>query len=240
MSGMIKSVFKLIDIRSFLSSEKIKPTVILMSAALFPFLHRYFGSHEFALKIFPDISDEGSALYMFIAAFVLFGLIPWAILKFWFKESLKKYGFRLGDWRTGLRVVFFLFVVISAFILLPSSQGEELRSVYPLVKSTGDSVFQFIRLHFLRGLLFYTAWEFFFRGYLLFGLKEEFGDWFAICIQTIPSCLWHIGLPFGEIMGSFIGGFLFGILAVKKRSFFWPFLLHYSIGIMVDVFIIVT
>lgn len=92
----------------------------------------------------------------------------------------------------------------------------------------------------LRGLLFYTAWEFFFRGFLLFGLQKDFGIWAAICIQTIPSCLWHIGLPTGEIFASIAAGILFGILAVRTRSILWAFLLHLLIGVGTDLFIVMT
>jgi membrane protease YdiL (CAAX protease family) len=89
-----------------------------------------------------------------------------------------------------------------------------------------------------RGALFYTAWEFFYRGFMLFGLRRYVGDWLAICIQTIPQCLWHIGMPTGEILSSIAGGILFGIMALRTRSILWPMLLHFSIGVFLDLFIV--
>lgn len=89
-----------------------------------------------------------------------------------------------------------------------------------------------------RILLFYTAWEFMFRGFLLFGLRPLLGDWMAICVQVVPSSLWHIGLPSGELFAAIAGGVLFGVMAVRTRSIVWPFVLHSLIGVGLDLMII--
>ncbi len=219
-------------------SEQIKPTVILMLSALVPTIHRYFGSMEFMRQTSPYVSDFGTAIYMFGTAFVLMGILPLAIIHFFFREPVKTYGLQLGDWRKGLPVAAILFVLIAVIMLYPSSQTKEMSEFYPFDKSAGDSAFAFVRFEALRGVLYYTAWEFFFRGFMLFGLRKYFGDWMAICIQTIPSCLWHIGLPTGEIFASILGGILFGIFAIRTRSVLWAFLLHWLIGIGMDLFIV--
>lgn len=216
-----------------------KQTAILLLAAFLPALHRTFGSIEFAQATFQNTSEFFSEMYMFASAFLLFGIIPVLFIKFFFSEPLKEYGIRLGDWRWGLPVVLILFVLISVVLIYPSSQTVEIRSFYPY-KSAGETTFSFIRLQFFRGLLFYSVWEFLFRGFILFGLRKHFGDWMAIGIQVIPSCLWHLGLPAAEIIISIPAGVLFGVIAVRTRSILWPFLLHYLIGIIMDLFIIVT
>jgi len=217
-----------------------KPTTILLMAATLPALQRTFGSIEFARATFQNSSEFFCVMYMFITAFVFFGIIPALTIKFFFSEPLKEYGIRLGDWRWGLPAVLIFFILISVILIYPSSQTAEIRSFFPYDKSAGETIFSFIRLQFFRGLLFYSAWEFFFRGFILFGLRKYFGDWMAICIQVIPSCLWHLGLSAGEIFISIAAGLLFGVMAIRTRSIFWPFLLHYFIGIILDLFIIFT
>lgn len=123
--------------------------------------------------------------------------------------------------------------------MYPSSQIPEIRASFPLDKGAGDSILAFLKLQVLRGLLFYSAWEFFFRGFILFGLRKYTGDWMAICIQVIPSSMWHIGMATPEVFSSILAGLLFGILAIRTRSIFWCFLLHYFIGIFLDIFIII-
>jgi membrane protease YdiL (CAAX protease family) len=230
----------MLDIRALLHSEEEKPTVILMASALLLTVHRCFGSMDFAARYFPSASSFETAVFMFASAFVLLGVIPLAAIILIFRESPREYGLRLGAWKAGLVATAILTIVIFGAMLLPASQTQEMRIFYPFDKSAGDSAFAFLKLELARGILFYTAWEFFFRGFMLFGLRKHVGDWLAICIQTIPSCLWHIGTPTGEIFSSIAGGILFGLLAIRTNSILWPFLLHYLIGVGLDLFIVIT
>jgi len=237
---MIKQRIGSLNLKTLYRQNDFKPTLILLLAAMLPTIHVYFGSIDFARKTFPSISGFGASNYMFLSMFILMGLVPAAIVVVIFKEPLRDYGLAIGNWRSGLPVTLFLIIVIAGIMLYPSSQLVEFRNVYPFDKTAGDSVFTFIRFELMRGLFFYTAWEFFFRGFMLFGLRKFVGDWIAICIQTIPSCLWHIGLPTGEIFASIIAGILFGIIAIRTRSILWVFILHYLIGVFLDLFIVIT
>jgi membrane protease YdiL (CAAX protease family) len=236
----MKHLLNILDPRSLCTSEQVKPTIFLIFAALVPALHRHLGSIEFARLTFPSLTEFGSVTYMFAAAFLLMGVLPFCVVHFIFRDSLKSDGLDIGEWQKALPVIAILFLLIAGILLYPSSQTAEMRSFYPFDKSAGGSIGLFLRLEILRGALFYTAWEFFFRGFLLFGLRKYFGDWGAICIQTIPSCLWHVGMPTGEIMASIAGGILFGILALRSRSILWVFLLHFLIGATTDFFIVMS
>ena len=221
-------------------SEDIKPSVILLLGALVPTLHRYFGSMEFARRSLNMTSESSAAAYMFVTAGLLLGILPLLVVRLIFHEPLQSFGLGLGRWREGLILAGVLFVVIAPTLLLPSSQTAEMRAFYPFDKGAGGSPFAFLRLELLRGVFFYTAWEFFFRGFMLFGLRPCLGDWLAVCVQTIPSCLWHIGLPTGEIFASIAAGILFGVLALKTKSIWWVCLLHFLIGFGTDGLIVLT
>jgi membrane protease YdiL (CAAX protease family) len=236
----MKKLISTLDPRNLWTSQQVKPSVILILSALLPALHRYFGSMEFARRLFPPTTDFEASLYMFAAAFLVMGILPVLLVRFGFRESLKGYGLSLGDWRRGLSATLFLFVLIAILLIYPASQTEEIRAVFPFDKAAGDSVFAFLRFQLFRGLFFYSAWEFFFRGFVLFGLRKQLGDGIAICVQAIPSCLWHIGMPAQEIFSSLVAGILFGILVLRTRSILWVFLLHYLIGVILDLFIVIT
>lgn len=231
----MKTLINILNPKALGVEEQFQPTVILLSSAVLLTVHRYFGSMEFAAELFTG--SGYSVVYMFFMAFILMGLIPLGIITMVFHESPKNYGLQLGDWKKGLPASILLFLFIAAILLIPSSGMEEMKSFYPLDREATRSATAFIRLELLRGLFFYTAWEFFFRGFMLFGLRKYLGDWVAICIQTVPSCLWHIGMPAGEIFASIIGGILFGVLALRTRSIWWAFLLHFLIGTGLDFFI---
>jgi uncharacterized protein len=220
-------VLNLLDLRFAIRTGEMKPGVILLASALLITLHRYFGSAEFLIKTFAGITDFYAAAFMFIASFILLGIVPLSIVKFLFNESYKEYGLQIGDWKAGFTFIIWLFPLIAVLLLYPSSNTQEMISYYPLDRNAGASVSDFMRFEILRIGFFYTAWEFFFRGFMLFGLRKYVGDWLAICIQTIPSCLWHIGMPAGEIFASIIGGILFGVMALKTNSILYPFILHF-------------
>jgi len=175
---------------------------------------------------------------MFLTAFLLLGIIPLIIMKIGFNEQLAEYGITLGNVKTGFFLIAILYPLISILLLFPSSNTKEMIAFYPLDKEATTSIKAFVEYELLRAILFYTAWEFFFRGFMLFGLKKYVGNWLAICIQTIPSCLWHIGMPAGEIFASIFGGIMFGLIALKTKSIFYPLILHILIGLTLDLLII--
>jgi membrane protease YdiL (CAAX protease family) len=236
----MKTLLNILDLRTSIGTGELKPTVILMMSALMLTIHRYFGSMEFAISTAQTVTESQAAFFMFLSAFLLFGIVPLALVILVFRESPMMYGLRLGRWKEGLTLNAILFPIIALALLYPASQTEEMRAFYPFDKSASSSVASFIQFEFVRGVFFYTAWEFFFRGFMLFGLRRRVGDWLAICIQTIPSCLWHVGMPTGEIFSSIAGGILFGIMALRTQSILWPLLLHYLIGVGLDFFIVIT
>lgn len=235
----MKSISMYLNFDKIVHNSEIKPTIILLLAAILPAVQKYFGSINFYLTKFPAGDSAQASYYMFLTTFGLLGIIPLLIVLYIFRNNLADFGLRLGDWKAGLAFTSILFLIIGVLLLLPSSQTSEMQNFYPLSKGASYSIESFLQFELLRILFFYTAWEFFFRGFMLYGLRPFTGDWLAICIQTIPSCLWHIGMPTGEIFASIAGGILFGILAIRTGSILWPWILHCLIGITLDLFIIV-
>ena len=78
-------------------------------------------------------------------------------------------------------------------------------------------------------LLELIGWEFSFRGFILFAYARRFGP-DALWLQAVPFALAHIGKPEIETLSTIFGGFAFGWLAYRTRSFVYPFLLHWYIA----------
>ncbi len=232
----MKILAELLDPRPFWKEGYAKPTTLLLAASVLPTLHFYVGSIAFAQNSL-HMERSAAVLYMFAAAALFFGLIPIAIVKV-FKETLVEHGLCLGDWRSGLKFSAWAFPIILVAFLLPGAYTPELREFYPFDKAAGESFGAFVNLELSRLVLFYSAWEILFRGVLLFGLRKYVGDWFAILIQVIPSCLWHLGMPSSEIFSSIAAGVGFGMLALRTRSMLWPLLVHFLIGTGTDALII--
>ncbi|MBN1979497.1 MAG: CPBP family intramembrane metalloprotease [Anaerolineae bacterium] len=178
--------------------------------------------------------DACSAIYEYSAAFLLMFVVPALIVKVAFKSSLRAFGFRVGDARWGLRLVAIALPVLllAAYV---GSLDPAVREEYPLAKGMIGHVSTFLIVEAFY-LIYYLGWEFLFRGFMLFGL-EKYGALAAILMQTIPSTIVHIGKPASESFAAIAAGLVFGYLAVRTRSIFYPLILHAAVGIGTDVFV---
>jgi len=224
------------------SRENGKPVIILLSTPIILTTFRYYGMRYFYMDHFASAfslygnKELTSALYTFSGSLILLGLLPALMIKFVFHEPLSLYGVRLGNWQFGLKAFLILAPVMIA-LTLPSSRMESFTAEYPLYKGAGASPSNFIAYSLLY-LTYYLGWEFFFRGYMQFGLRTRLGDWNAILVQTLASCLLHIGKPDAEIYSSILGGIVWGMLVFRTRSLLPALLLHWLLGICLDASIL--
>jgi membrane protease YdiL (CAAX protease family) len=83
-------------------------------------------------------------------------------------------------------------------------------------------------------LLYMFAWEFIWRGFMLFGLEKKFGS-YAVLMQMIPFVILHNGKPFLETFGAIFGGIALGILALRTRSIYYCVLTHIGVMFSIDL-----
>ena len=84
-------------------------------------------------------------------------------------------------------------------------------------------------------LVKWTAWEFFFRGFLLFGLWPDMRGR-AVLVSTIAFTAMHAGKPPAELLGSFFAGLILCFIAYRGRSI-WPgVFLHSMVATTMDFF----
>ena len=164
-------------------------------------------------------------------------VLPAIYVKWVMKRPLTDFGWGLGDVKYGAKWLITIPLLVVPLIFI-ASKMPDLRSEYPLAKSLLGNQSSLLVYESAYVLFYYVAWEFFFRGFLLFGLRERYGDVAAVLIQTISSCLVHIDKPEGEIIGSIVVGILFGMIALRSKSIWYVFLIHASIGVLTDLFII--
>ncbi len=227
----------------YFNKKDIKTYILLLSAPLLLALYRYHGYAEYFGKYFPDMTtntqyDLYAHFWQFFVFFFLLFIIPLIFIKFVFKESPKNYGLTIGNINTDSALIIIIVTLIIIAVAWFGSAMPDVRREYPLAKillERHDLIFIYESFYVI---FYYIAWEFFFRGFLLFGLKERFGAFNAILIQTISSCLVHIGKPEGEILGAIFLGIAFGIIALRTKSIWYVFTLHALMGVLTDLLII--
>ena len=158
-------------------------------------------------------------LYKYWVRVILYLLIPLAFTIFIFRENPREYGFTLGDWKAGVIIALASIFLMAPIIWFLGKSNSEMADYYqPHVSGLPWNTF-----------LNLIGWEFFFRGWILFGYARKFGVE-ALWLQAVPFALAHIGKPEIETLSTIFGGFAFGWIAWRTRSFLYPFLIHWFIA----------
>jgi len=183
--------------------------------------------------------------------------LPLLVIILGLRQEPSQFGLTRGDQRLGLKLFLAAWVAMLPVLYFASRQP-----VFQHQYLTGrlhqwmvdfGPVFDGRRVSFPAlfyyelGMGFYMfCWEFFFRGFLLFGLiKTRLGPWGGIILQALPFMLLHwspvpgASKPYLEVLSALPGGIILGILAWRTRSFLYGFLIHWAISLTLDLFLLI-
>lgn len=151
-----------------------------------------------------------------LQSLILFLGVPLLIICLIFRESPLKYGFGLGDWKAGVTLTLISILVAAPLIWLAVKYDVKMQAYYAPLNRKNWLLFTILEL---------IGWEFMFRGWLLFGYQKKFGA-DALWLQAVPFALAHLSKPGLETLSTIFGGFYFGWVAWRTRSFLYPFIIH--------------
>jgi uncharacterized protein len=182
-------------------------TLVTIATTLLIIVDRY---HKFT----SDKAYDRIILYLVIPAIIIYTIE---------KKSLADYGFKFGNWKLGLTYLGLAILVFGPIL-------------YYVIINDPDMI-SFYTRKFTPNLPLMTAldlfgWEFVFRGWVLFAYYRKFGD-DALWLQAVPFALAHLGKPEVETLSTIFGGFLFGVVALRTKSFIYPFLIHWFVATFV-------
>ena len=148
----------------------------------------------------------------------LFLAIPVILVFIVYRQPLADYGFRFGNWKSGLLFTiggWILLTIVMFFI----ARTPDFQVYYGAIR---DNPAQLI----FKNAMDLFGWEFVFRGLLLFTLLPICGP-YAIILQAVPFTIAHFGKPELETISCIFGGTIFGYIGWRTRSFLYPFLIHW-------------
>jgi membrane protease YdiL (CAAX protease family) len=222
---------------------------IIASSPVLLLIYRYFGEAKNYQTYFSKLGisnvvnvepDWHNYLLQFITFFILMMVVPLVYNAFFLRMPLKALGFSAGKIKTGFWITTICLIAIVPPATIIAGTSPELMEFYPLYRGLFTQP-ELVLVYEISWIVFYfIAWEFYFRGFMLFGLEKELGAVVAIGIQTMASSLVHLGTPSDEASASVLAGFGFGYLAIVTRSFWYPFILHTTIAIAKDLYILHT
>lgn len=184
--------------------------IVVCSAVLFLTLARY---HSFGES--------------WVDAAIFYAALPLAVILLLMRRNPLDYGLSLGNWR--LWCVYVAVTCLAACpLLFAFSKVDALNTYYSLHDFD-------IWSYLPRIIVYLTAWEFLFRGYLLFGLKDRFKE-ASILIQMVPFVLLHLGKPELETLSTIPMGIYLGYVAYRGNSFLPAVIIHIFINVLFRVF----
>lgn len=148
------------------------------------------------------------------------------------RDNASDYGFQPPA--AGSSRFAWLFFLAMVPVMLIASRSPQFYHYYPIQPQAGQS-WSYLFYYEISYGFYMFAWEFFYRGFLTFGLARAFGFPTAVVLQAVGFGIMHIGKPPLEVISSFPGGLIMGWLAVRSRSFLPCFALHWTVALAFDL-----
>jgi hypothetical protein len=161
------------------------------------------------------------------SAMLSYCLIPMLLIRFYWREKLADYGWKLRGIGRGWQL-YLLFLVVMIPLVVICSAESRFRATYPFYHPRpGD-----YRAWVLWELMYagqFIALEFFFRGFLIHALRPRFGVQ-AIFVSMVPYCMIHFGKPLPECLASIVAGIALGAMSYTTRSVGLGAALHIAVA----------
>lgn len=190
---------------------------LAIAVSLFGLLFYYFlsefGKIEKWLK-----SRKGEVfdvLFRRLLGILLYGCLPLSVLLITGINDLASFGFN------GAKPETYLWTILLSSIILPLNYYNSLTSdnqkIYPQIR-TKDWSFSLLALSAGSWMGYLLAYEFLFRGFLLFSSVPFIGLWPSIILNTLIYALVHIPKGYKETLGAIPFGILLCYLTYKTNS----------------------
>ncbi len=228
-----------------------KVILILIYTAVGLSIVRYYGKPTFYLNcITGDSSDFQKWYYYYFlgsplgdfhsliwwvsSVVIVYLIVPIMIVRFIFKERIMDYGFTFNNVKKDYPLYLTMLIIMLPIVFIASST-KGFQAHYPFFQPEKNHLFPLFFLWQIAYFFQFVAVEFFFRGFILHGIKYRFGI-YSIFVMIIPYCMIHFGKPFEETIAAIIAGIILGTLSLKSRSIFLGVIIHYTVAITMDVF----
>lgn len=211
--------------------------VVLLTVAVSLTLQEYIGDRGTFNKWFPQ---HGKDQYYELKSFAWWAgwrvlgymILPMLVIAAMPGQRIRDYYISPRGFFKHLPIYVVLFLLISPAVIAASGT-KAFQHTYPFYKYANRSTFDLVAWEALYAAQF-LALEFFFRGFMLQGLREKLGS-NAIFVMIVPYCMIHYGKPLPETLGAIGAGVILGTLAMRTRSIWGGVVIHVAVAISMDV-----
>nr|MDQ3365554.1 CPBP family intramembrane metalloprotease [Myxococcota bacterium] len=217
-------------------ATSIRVMIVLLTCAIVLTLQEYVGGSDQYAKLFPYDKSKYWELKGFVwwSGWRVLGyvIIPMIAIACMPGERIRDYNLSLRGFLKHAGLYLAMFVVFLP-VVYAASHSASFRHTYPFYRMANRSHFDLWTWEALYAAQFISL-EFFFRGFLLQGLRRAFGA-NAIFVMIVPYCMIHYGKPLPETIGAIGAGLILGTIAMRTRSIWGGVLIHIGVATTMDV-----
>ncbi len=229
-------------IKKSMSPFKLTPTVILLWTPFALTIIEYFFIPSKVWKLFSwakyPLPGSQNALNVYLwwasGTILLTVVFPIFFLKFFLKTPLSQVGFSTKNLNLKNGAIYFYLYLLILPVIFIVSLRPDFQNTYPFFRCENSEIcsrfFVFQAAYFLQ----FLAVEFFFRGFMVLGLKPTLGP-YSILVMLAPYCMIHYHKPFLETLGAIIAGLVLGVLSYQTETIVYGWLLHYAVALTLDL-----
>ncbi len=171
-------------------------------------------------------------LYWATWCVIAYLVIPALFVRLVLREKLRDYGLRMrGTLKHMWAYALMFLVVLPAVYVVSGDKTFQLQ--YPFYRAAARNPQGFLIWELAYALQFFSL-EFFFRGFMIHGLKHRLGA-YSVMAMVVPYTMIHFGKPMPETFGAIIAGTVLGVLSLRTGSIVLGFLIHVSVALSMDV-----
>ena len=182
-----------------------------------------------------DVQDRQLAQLLFWAggSVVTYVLIPALVIRFVLRERIAAYGLNLRGIAGSSWLYLVMFLLMLGPLVLVSQSGA-FQAKYPFYHlQAGEPFWPRLWIWEAAYIVQFFALEFFFRGFMLHGLRRRLGI-YAVFVMTVPYCMIHFGKPMAETCAAIGAGVVLGLMSLKTRSIWLGACLHVAVAMTMD------
>lgn len=168
-----------------------------------------------------------------LSCLLLMVLVPMLTAWLFGRLSPRQLGVKLKGTGRDAYTYLFLLLIFAPVIYWASTQPG-FQSTYPFYKPPpGPLGLDFLLFELVYCAQFFAV-EFFFRGFMVLGLKKRIG-WASVLVMLAPYCMIHDYKPVLESLGAIGAGVVLGVLAYRTETIIYGWLLHFSVALSMDL-----
>lgn len=151
-------------------------------------------------------------------------------------RSISKCGWTIQGLSSHWKTYLALFIPVSIAVILVSSRAD-FQANYPFLSTPAN--WPELLIWEICYITQFIALEFFFRGFMVLGLRKHVGNTAAVLIMLLPYVMIHFGKPLLETCGALIAGAVLGLLSLRNGSMAGGACLHVMVAVQMDLFALI-